>query len=128
MCTFPALELCHTTHMLYSIGYLLIRRKARVCLKHEKKKLKTSIFRGEFVRHVSGASNWKVSLQENTLEKVSIINSSGDRGTATGISPFTSTKLLSQEVIQFGTNFGFWITLIQFLDHFDPIFILKFLG
>ena len=38
LCQFPAVELCHTTHMLYSIGYLLIRRHARVCLKHEKKK------------------------------------------------------------------------------------------
>ena len=66
LCTFPALELCHTTHMLYSIGYLLTRRQARVCLKHGKK-LKTSVVLGEFVRHVSGASNWKVSLQENTL-------------------------------------------------------------
>ena len=36
------------------------------------------------------------------------------------------TNWPNEEVIQFGSNFGFWITLIQFLDHFDPIFFLSF--
>ena len=57
----------------------------------------------------------KSVLAGKYLIKVSIINSSGDRGTATGISPFTR-----YQVAKWGSDpiwIKFWV-----LNHFDPIF------